>query len=130
MSQFSITSLQRLNTCDIRLQAIFKEVIRHVNCTILCGHRGEEEQNKAFVEGKSKKQWPEGEHNKVPSKAVDAAPWPIDWEDRERFCLFAGIVLGISSQMAIKLIWGGDWDSDFNIKEHKFFDGPHFELVD
>ena len=42
---------------------------------IVCGHRNKEDQNKAFAEGKSKLKWPKGKHNKLPSQAVDAAPY-------------------------------------------------------
>ena len=52
----------------------------------------------------------------------------IDWDDRERFTLFAGFVLGIAKSMGINLRWGGDWDQDWTVKDNKFDDFPHFEL--
>ena len=61
-------------------------------------------------------------------KAVDVAPYPIDWNDRERFTYFAGYVMGIAAKMGIKLRWGGDWDRDHNLKENSFDDLPHFEI--
>ena len=36
-------------------------------------------------EGRSKLSWLESKHNCEPSRAVDIAPYPIDWDDRERF---------------------------------------------
>ena len=56
------------------------------------------------------------------------APYPIDWNDKERFYFFAGYVKGIASQMGIELRWGGDWDSDNQLHDQTFMDLPHFEL--
>jgi hypothetical protein len=30
--------------------------------------------------------------------------------------------------MGINLRWGGDWDQDWEVKDNKFDDFPHFEL--
>lgn len=129
MPRFSNTSATRLAQCDPRLRAVFDEVIRHFDCTILCGHRAKAEQDAAFAAGNSKVQWPNGKHNTVPSLAVDAAPYPIDWEDRERATFFAGVVMGTAWQMGIELRWGGDWDRDTQVNDNTFDDLWHFELV-
>ena len=103
-------------------------VIKHVDCSVLEGHRGEERQNALFEEGKSKLKFPEGRHNSLPSNAVDVTPYPVDWEDRERQTLFAGFVLGVAKMMGITLRWGGDWDMDFQVMDNRFDDFPHFEI--
>ena len=105
------------------------EVIKDFDCTIICGYRTKEQQEEAYQSGNSQVHYPHGHHNKKPSYAVDAAPYPIDWNDRDRFHLFAGYVLGIASQMGTKIRWGGDWDSDKELKDNKFDDLVHFELV-
>ena len=128
MPRFGSRSINRIKTCDQRLQELFYEVVKHFDCTIIEGHRGEERQNKAYNDGKSKVKYPNGKHNQFPSVAVDVAPYPIDWDDRERFTLFAGFVLGIAKSMGINLRWGGDWDQDWTVKDNKFDDFPHFEL--
>ena len=128
MPKFSKSSLSKLETCHDDLQKVFKEVIKHVDCTIIAGHRGEERQNKLCDEGKSKVRFPNGRHNASPSRAVDVMAYPIDWNDRERNTLFAGYVIGLARGMGVTLRWGGDWDSDFNLKENFFDDHPHFEL--
>ncbi len=128
MPKFSKSSLSKLETCHDDLQKVFKEVIKHVDCTIIEGHRGEERQNKLCDEGKSKVRFPNGRHNASPSRAVDVMAYPIDWNDRERNTLFAGYVIGLARGMGVTLRWGGDWDSDFNLKENFFDDHPHFEL--
>ena len=128
MPRFSKRSKDRLSTCDKRLQKVFNEVIKHVDCSVLEGHRNEERQNKLFEEGKTKVTYPKGRHNAKPSNAVDVAPYPIDWDDRERFHLFAGYVLGVARGMGITLRWGGDWNMNFEVDDNKFDDFPHFEI--
>lgn len=130
MNSFSALSLHRLSTCDQRLQAIFHEVIRHVDCTVLCGHRTEAEQEEAFRTGHSKVRWPDSAHNSSPSRAVDVAPYPVDWNDLRTFLHFSGFVRGVASQMGIKLRVGVDWNGNFSLKDESFLDAPHFELVD
>ncbi len=128
MPKFGKKSKLRLLSCDYRLQDVLKEVIKYVDCSVLEGHRGEERQNKLFDEGKTKVKYPNGRHNAKPSRAVDVVPYPVDWNDRERFHLFAGFVLGIARSMDIKLRWGGDWNMNFEVDDNQFDDFPHFEL--
>lgn len=132
MYKFSQKSKTNLATCHPLLQLVFNEVINHVDCTVLEGHRGEKEQNEAFDKGFSKVRFPNSKHNTYPSMAADVVPFPIDWKDTQRFILFIGIVLGISKMLLngtnYELVSGIDWDNDLNIKEHSFLDYPHFEL--
>ena len=128
MPKFSKKSLSKLETCDKRLQDLFLRVVKKFDCTILEGHRSKDRQKKLFDEGKSKLKYPKGKHNSLPSKAVDVAPYPIDWNDRERFTYFAGYVVGIAYQMGLKIRWGGDWDMDTQVKDNNFDDLPHFEI--
>ena len=128
MPRFGKTSKTRLATCDDGLQNLFYEVVQHFDCSVIIGHRGEKDQNKAFDEGKSKVRYPKGKHNSNPSTAVDVAPYPIDWEARERFIYFAGLVKGIALEMGISLRWGGDWNNATQLSDNKFDDLVHFEL--
>ena len=130
MPKFGKSSRERLATCDEKLQDVFNEVIKHVDCSVLEGHRDERKQDKYFEEGKTKVRYPMGRHNSKPSRAVDVVPYPVDWKDRERFHLFAGFVLGMARRMGISLRWGGDWNMNFEVDDNKFDDFPHFELVD
>ena len=128
MPKFGRRSKERLATCDSKLQKVFNEVIKHVDCSVLEGHRGEERQNALFEDGKTQVKFPKGRHNSSPSNAVDITPYPVDWEDRERQTLFAGFVLGVAKLMGITLRWGGDWDMDFHVMDNRFDDFPHFEI--
>ena len=129
MPRFGKRSKERLKTCNPDLQMVFNEVIKHVDCSILEGHREKERQNQLYDEGKTKVLYPNGRHNAYPSNAVDVVPYPVDWDDRERMTLFAGFVLGTAKQMGITLRWGGDWDRDFQVKDNRFDDFPHFEVT-
>lgn len=120
MPTFSSLSLYKLNTCHPLLQKLFHEVIKHRDCSILCGHRGKEEQEKAFTDGFSNSHWGQSNHNYVPSLAVDVVPYPIDWNNINRFYEFAGFVQGIALMKGIPIQWGGRFQK---------FDGPHYELI-
>ena len=128
MPYFGKTSKKRLYTCDEDLVFLFEEVIKYFDCTVLEGYRGKRLQNKYFKEGKSKLKFPEGNHNKKPSKAIDVVPYPIDWEDRERMTYFAGFVKGMAAALGIPIRWGGDWNNNTEVKDNNFDDLPHFEL--
>ena len=128
MPKFGKTSKARLETAHPDLQTIFNEVIKKIDCSVLEGHRSKERQNKLYEEGKTKVKYPSGRHNSSPSRAVDVTPYPVNWSDRERQTLFAGFVLGLARGMGIKLRWGGDWNMNFDVKDNKFDDFPHFEI--
>lgn len=130
MPRYSKQSQEKLNTCHEDIQKVFNEVIRWFDNTIVFGRRSKEEQNAAYASGNSKLQYPYSKHNKNPSHAIDAVPWPINWEDRERMTLFAGFVLGIASKFGITLRWGGDWNMNYEVQDNSFDDLAHFELTD
>jgi peptidoglycan L-alanyl-D-glutamate endopeptidase CwlK len=120
MPRFSTRSNERLMTCHPDLQRLMREVIKHIDITVLCGHRGEAEQRKAVAAGVSQKVWPTSMHNQRPSLAVDVAPWPLDWQDIQAFKEVAVVVKECAARLGITIRWGGDW---------KMRDYPHFELA-
>ncbi|HBL77709.1 MAG: peptidase [Bacteroidetes bacterium GWF2_42_66] len=137
MPTFSKISKARLATCHNELQALFSEVIKYYDCTIVCGHRGKDDQERAFIEKKSKVHYPASKHNSIPSLAVDAASYEIDsidWTPRQAI-YFTGYVKGVADQLFDKGIMmhririGADWDGDNDIDDQTFNDYPHFELI-
>jgi peptidoglycan L-alanyl-D-glutamate endopeptidase CwlK len=102
------------------------EAIKVTDFSVICGFRGEKEQNEAYARGHSKLKWPQSKHNQTPSMAVDIVPYPIDWNDELRFRTLGAVVKEIWSQLppekraGYALIWGGDFKN--------FRDLPHFEL--
>ncbi len=129
MPHFSETSLTKLATCDERLQRIMTELIRQFDVRIIQGYRSQLDQEKACKEGKSKLHWPRSKHNQHPAIAVDVVPYPIDWEDRERFFYMAGLIMAIANFMGVGIRWGGDWDRDKDFDDQDFIDLPHFEII-
>jgi peptidoglycan L-alanyl-D-glutamate endopeptidase CwlK len=135
VASFSQQSQDGLDTCHTDLIVLFEEVVKHFDCKVICGHRAEQEQMAAYLAKATQTKWPESRHNSEPSMAADVAPYPIDWNDRERFTLFAGYVLGIASalkaqgRISYSVRWGGDWNSNTQVSDNKFDDLVHFELA-
>jgi hypothetical protein len=126
---WSDTSRERLATCNVKLQNLFNEVIKDFDCTVLCGYRTREEQEAAFEAGNSEKHYPFSKHNILASRAVDVAPYPIDWENQARFCLLAGWVMRTAQEFAIPITWGGDWNNNMCVSgEAVDWDLAHYEL--
>lgn len=133
MPQFSAASLSRLEQLDPRLQMVCKEAIKHFDFVIVEGFRNQADQHKAFIEKRSKLDWPNGKHNKFPSIAMDLAPYPINWDlkdpvNHRRWHYFIGYIIGVACGLGVYLRSGHDWDCDGDLDEHDFQDSPHFEL--
>lgn len=135
MPSFGTKSLSHLTTCHPDLQAVFTIAVKTFDCSVICGHRSEIAQQEAFESGNSKKQYPDSTHNSYPSMGADVPPYPIDWDDTARFTRFAFFVIGIAEALyyqgliSHRVRWGGDWDMDTEVKDNKFNDLAHFELV-
>lgn len=134
MAKYSEASQYKLKTCHKDLQVVMNVVIKYFDNTIVCGNRGQQQQNKAYNDGFSKVKYPNSKHNSLPSDAVDAIPYPIDWKDVNRMRYFAGFVVGIAQVLydnkviSHKVRWGGDWDKDTDLGDQRWNDFPHFEL--
>lgn len=130
MYKFSAKSQAKLDTCHPDVRKICNELIKLMDVTVLEGVRTVEQQEEYVRTGKSTTM--NSKHIKQPdgwSHAVDLAPYPIDWNDGQRFAYMQGMIRGIAHQLGIKVRSGIDWDSDGETKDHTFFDGPHFEIV-
>lgn len=136
MYLFSQTSKNKLATCHQDLQTLFNEVIKYVDCTVVCGYRTKAEQEKAKADGFSKVGYP-GTHSTKPSIAVDVAPFEygaIDWT-KTQSAYFSGRVMGIADRLFAegkikhRIRPGVDWDGDNDVDDTTFWDGAHFELV-
>ena len=124
MFRFGRRSRKRLEGVDAKLVNVLNELIKIMDVTVIEGVRSEERQRELLKKGATKVKY--SKH--MSGKAVDIAPYPIDWEDRERFHYMGGMLRGIGQQLGIRVRWGGDWDSDGEIKDNNFDDLPHFEI--
>lgn len=134
----SDSSREKLKQCHPLLQDLVNKASKFIPLVVVCGFRGESEQNKAYEEGKSKVKFPDSKHNKQPSLAVDLAILSygnkICWTNDDQFRFLGGVLTGIYYQnvetfnfFGFKLRWGGDWDGDFDASD---WDPGHFELVE
>jgi hypothetical protein len=130
MAEFGEKSREALASAHPKLRQLFEEVVKHRDCSVLCGFRNEADQQEVFRKGLSKTEWPNSKHNSYPSRAVDVAPYPIDWLDERRFDQFSGYVQAVADRLGIRIRWGGDFNRDGNLRNDRWLDRPHFELDD
>ncbi len=144
MYQFSKISNERLSTTHKDLQIIMNKALEVIDISILEGARSDETQIKYFKEGKSKldgitqKSKHQITKQQPLSHAVDIAPYPIDFSNKQkslaRFYYTAGIIKAIAHDLHKKGIishsirWGGDWNSNNIFTDQTFDDLVHFEL--
>ena len=126
MYKFGKRSRERLKGVDARLVNVLNELIKIMDVTIIEGLRSKERQQELLAQGKTKTKY--SKH--IQGKAVDLAPYPINWEDREMFHYMGGMLRGLGKAMGVNIRWGGDWDSDGDINDNKFDDLVHVEIKD
>jgi len=130
MYKFGKRSRARLKGVDSRLVNVLNELIKVMDVTIIEGVRSAKTQNKYFKDGKSKLDGINKKSNHQLGKAVDLAPYPINWKESNRFYYMGGMIRGIAKQLNLKIRWGGDWDSDGETKDQTFIDLVHIEILD
>lgn len=125
--RFGRTSQGRLDTCHVDIQLIFGEIIKVVDCRVIEGARTKEQQRKNIAKGVS---WTmKSKHVERPCRAIDIIPYPDDWEDIERFKLFAALVFATSRRLKIPLRYGGTWSRNPTDKyTGTRADWAHYEL--
>lgn len=131
---FGKTSRANRATIHPDLQIVMDDALATgiMDFSIIEGYRDKAKQNRYYMLEKSKVKWPDGKHNKIPSDAVDAAPYingKISW-NKSHCCVLAGIILACAAKRGIKLRWGGNWDMDGEpITDQDFQDLVHYERV-
>lgn len=139
MPAFGRGSLRQRATIRDELKETLDAVVAIYDISILEGRRSWARQGELLRQdppattlqpGESKHNPPtEGDETWL-SDAVDIAPHPIDWDDTNRFCYMAGLVIGVGSRLGHKIRWGGNWDQDqIILTDQSFDDLPHFEYL-
>lgn len=109
---FGERSRERRDECDPRLIRFADAVMAGVDAgecphvrdlTVLCGFRGKDEQMRAFNTGASRKRWPESAHNVSPARAIDLAPYPVDWHDARAWEALRLYGRGIARGLGLRL---------------------------
>jgi peptidoglycan L-alanyl-D-glutamate endopeptidase CwlK len=124
-------SRQLLTGLHPDLVRVLEEAIKGFDFTITSGHRGLQEQQRLYAQGRTAAgrvvTYCDGldrrsNHQESPSRAVDLAPWPVDWTDEARFLALGAHMLLTAKRLGVPLTWGGSWKGTKR-------DLPHFEIV-
>lgn len=126
--KLSKSSLDRLVGVNPSLVAVFKKACESMpfDITVLEGLRTAERQAELLKQGATKVQV----SRHMSGNAIDIAPYPIDWNDTERFKIVAHHMFAAAKELGIVIRWGGNWSrQDETVKPtSSFVDMPHFEL--
>ncbi len=121
-------SIDRLKGVNPSLVAVFKRACETMpfDVTVLEGLRSYERQQELLKQGATKV----SVSRHMSGNALDIAPYPIDWNDLERFQIVAEHMFKAAEELGIVIRWGGTWERSFTkpVKWAKFLDAPHFEL--
>ena len=111
-------SMQSLSGVHPDLVAVVKLAITitEVDFTVIEGVRNINRQRELVKKGASTTM----NSRHITGHAVDMVPWPVDWNDLERFEIMSEAMKAAAAELEIPIKWGGDWKS--------FYDAPHFEL--
>lgn len=127
----SLKNRDRLKGVHPDLVLLVEEVADFYPIIVLEGLRSKERQRELYKTGKSKTLF--SKH--LTGQAVDIAPLDLDWNDKESFCVMAGVVLAKAKDLGIAVRWGAAWEASseatrpFDTRQTSFWDGAHFELV-
>ena len=154
MPAFGKKSTEVRDTLHPILRGLCDRVVKHMDITLLWGHRPEKDQTEAFSSGKSELEWPDSKHNKLPSEAVDAGPYPLpknwgdltgqtlkardlNWKERVKFYEMVAVFRFCWEEMCEefptlrdthRIRFGADWDGDGDYRDQNFDDLPHIEI--
>lgn len=127
MFKFSKKSLEKVNNPKLhpRLRELLIQAISTspIDFTVIETVRTVEQQKINVAKGVSKTM----RSRHIPStnksgycEAFDIAPYPVNWNDKERFKQLSTHILATAKKMRINLTWGGTWKT--------LVDMPHYEI--
>jgi peptidoglycan L-alanyl-D-glutamate endopeptidase CwlK len=85
--------------------------------TVIEGLRTMERQRKLLAQGFTKTL----NSRHLTGHAVDICPYPIDWNDHQRFTTVSQAMKEAAQKLNVPIVWGGDWKNGW--------DKPHYELT-
>ena len=142
MPYFGERSKQNLQYIHPMFRLALDDAIKIIDFSVICGLRGDEEQQEAYDSGHSGALPGQSMHNLNPARgrffswAIDFIPHPFrSWEnDDVRFAHIAGVILACMYKHGLIGRWGNDWDRDgipVDIDpDEKRRDLPHVEIVE
>jgi len=144
MPKFGKRSKANLRNVHQDLVLVAYEAIKITDFSVLYGHRSQELQFKLYQKGRKKinGRWRVSDKSKIVTyrdgykklskhnfgiaRALDIAPYPIDWKNLKRFYYMAGVFVACANRLKWEgvidktIVWGGNWIS--------FKDYPHFQI--
>lgn len=124
-----------LRTAHPEWRTIITQVYPLHPLRIICSHRGEDEQNRLFDEGRSKLRYPKSKHNSWPSMALDIVPVPLPFEwgaksckDIVHFYQLIAVITYEARENGHNIRSGSDWNQDGDFHDNSFDDLVHMEL--
>lgn len=120
MYKLGKSSIEKLKTCRDELILLISTAIIEspIDFSVVCGKRGEKEQNEAFNNGYSTLKYPQSKHNNNPSKAVDIIPFLNKYNATEKeWEVLTNHIKLTAKKLNIKINCGIDWKS-FKDKTH------------
>lgn len=158
MPKLSNKSIERLITCTQNIQDVMRVAIIHgPDFSVISGRRSTEEQAEKVRLGYSKTMYSKHVADEPNlAKAIDIAPYIREWNELiigtpqqvkaiaektghspaavqmriwKQYGYLAGWVMRVAQDLNVDLVWGGDWDRDWNAIENNFEDLGHFEEV-
>lgn len=127
------TSLARLVGVDECLVKVVMRAIEisEVDFTVMEGVRTLARQRELYAQGRTAPgkivTWTMNSRH-IEGKAVDLVPYPLDWNDLEKFDKIKDAMFQAAREIDVNLRWGADWDGDGKYREKGEYDSPHFEL--
>lgn len=127
--KFSKRSKKKLKGVHPDLVAVAKRAIEITDqdFMIICGRRTKKEQRTLLRLGKS---WTKNSRH-LTGHAVDFVPYPVDWNDLNKFAKVADAFFKAADELGVKIRWGGDWNEsgDYHDEIRRgSYDGGHIEL--
>ena len=116
---FGERSKEVLQELDPRLKALAVLMMNRqvMDFALICGHRGEAEQNAAFAAGRSKLRFPYSKHNTNPARAYDRVPYPIpltaagEWDAKSPLWdKLAALEQQCAGELGIEIVNSLPWD--------------------
>lgn len=154
MNKYSKSSERKLLTCHPALRYIFREVLKDSDHTVSFGHRTRIVQQELYFQGRELIDgiWQivnpalrvtncdgyinpsyhnnDGESGEPLSLAIDVYPYFNGkmQTDERNMAFFAGKVWEIAKKQGIPIVWGGDWDGDYDVTDNRLMDMAHYQL--
>ncbi|OOH91844.1 peptidase M15 [Pasteurellaceae bacterium 15-036681] len=125
--KFGKRSEENLNGVHKDLVKVARRALElsEIDFTVIEGVRSKAKQKRLYIQGATKTM----NSRHLTGHAIDIVPYPVDWNDLEKFGKLAKAMFAAANELKIPIRWGGDWNRNGRSDDEKFYDGPHFELL-